>query len=65
MSLARALWFALVFLTLVVLHYTLRPMLGWHASIDFLAIAVLLVPCAPARASPPWSASPWDSCPTR
>ena len=43
MSTARGLWFALVFVTLVALHYTLRPVLGWHASIDFLAIAVLLV----------------------
>lgn len=43
MNAARGLWFSLVFAMLVVLHYTLRPMLGWHASIDFLAIAVLLV----------------------
>lgn len=43
MSTARGLWFALVFLVLVALNYTLRPVLGWHASIDFLAIAVLLV----------------------
>jgi rod shape-determining protein MreD len=43
MSTARGLWFTLVFFALVALHYTLRPVLGWHASIDFLAIAVLLV----------------------
>jgi rod shape-determining protein MreD len=43
MTTGRGMWFTLVFLVLVVLHYTLRPMLGWHASIDFLAIAVLLV----------------------
>ncbi|MHB1313128.1 MAG: rod shape-determining protein MreD [Gemmatimonadaceae bacterium] len=43
MSTARGLWFAIVFLALVVLQYTLRPVLAWHASIDFLAIAVLLV----------------------
>jgi rod shape-determining protein MreD len=43
MTTGRGLWFALVFLVLVVLNYTLRPVLGWHASIDFLAIAVLLV----------------------
>ncbi len=43
MSATRGVWFSLVFLALVVLHYTLRPVLGWHASIDFLAIAVLLV----------------------
>lgn len=40
---ARGMWFAVVFLTLVSLHYTLRPVLGWRAGIDFLAIAVLLV----------------------
>jgi rod shape-determining protein MreD len=28
---------------LVLLHYTLRPLLGWRAPIDFLIIAVLLV----------------------
>jgi rod shape-determining protein MreD len=40
---ARGAWFAVVFVALVTLHYTLRPVLGWHASVDFLAIAVLLV----------------------
>ena len=43
MNAARGLWFALVFLALVVLNYTLRPVLDWRASIDFLSIAVLLV----------------------
>ena len=43
MNLARAFWFTLIVLALVVLHYTLRPVLDWRASIDFLAIAVLLV----------------------
>ncbi|MGH7648000.1 MAG: rod shape-determining protein MreD [Gemmatimonadaceae bacterium] len=33
----------LAFVVLVLLHYTLRPMLGWHASPDFLLIGVLLV----------------------
>ena len=33
---------ALVFGLLVVLHYTLRPLLGWRAPIDFLVIAILL-----------------------
>jgi rod shape-determining protein MreD len=33
----------LAFLILVVLHYTLRPMLGWRAQPDFLLIALLLV----------------------
>ena len=32
----------LAFLILVVLHYTLRPVLGWRTSIDFLVIALLL-----------------------
>ncbi|HEY3286841.1 MAG TPA: rod shape-determining protein MreD [Gemmatimonadaceae bacterium] len=43
MNSARGLWFAIVVLALIVLHYTLRPVLDWRASIDFLAIAVLLV----------------------
>lgn len=43
MNMARGLWFALVFVALIVLHYTLRPVLDWRASIDFLSIAVLLV----------------------
>lgn len=33
---------ALAFGLLLVLHYTLRPLLGWRAPIDFLIIAVLL-----------------------
>ena len=32
----------LAFIILVVLHYTLRPVLEWRASIDFLLIALLL-----------------------
>lgn len=43
MNMARGFWFAFVFAMLVVLHYSLRPVLDWRASIDFLAIAVLLV----------------------
>ncbi len=31
------------FVILIVLHYTLRPLLGWRAPIDFLLIAVLLL----------------------
>lgn len=31
------------FIVLVLLHYTLRPLLGWRASPDFLIIALLLV----------------------
>lgn len=34
---------ALAFLILLVLHYTLRPMLGWRAEPDFILIALLLV----------------------
>lgn len=32
---------AIVCLLLVVMHYTLRPLLGWRASIDFLLIALV------------------------
>jgi len=32
---------AVVCLILIVLHYTLRPLLGWRASIDFLLIALV------------------------
>ncbi len=32
----------IAFLILVVLHYTLRPVLEWRTSIDFLLIALLL-----------------------
>ena len=31
------------FVVLVLLHYTLRPLLGWRVSPDFLVIALLLV----------------------
>jgi rod shape-determining protein MreD len=34
---------AIAFVVLVVLNFTIRPLLGWHAEIDFLLIAVLLV----------------------
>ena len=43
MSFARTFWLIVVFLLLVALHYTLRPVLAWRASIDFLVIALLLV----------------------
>ncbi len=43
MSFTRALWLTIVFLLLVVLQFTLRPVLAWRASIDFLVIALLLV----------------------
>lgn len=38
-SMARAI---ATFLILVVLHYTLRPLLGWRAPMDFLVLALLL-----------------------
>jgi rod shape-determining protein MreD len=43
MSFTRTLWLTVVFLFLVALHFTLRPVLAWRASIDFLVIALLLV----------------------
>jgi rod shape-determining protein MreD len=39
----RGLTLAVVFVGLVLLHFTVRPLLGWRAAIDFLAIALLLV----------------------
>lgn len=38
-SIARA---TATFLILVLLHYTLRPLLGWRAPMDFLLLALLL-----------------------
>ncbi len=43
MNWRRALALTVAFLILVLLHYTIRPLLGWRASIDFLVIAVLLL----------------------
>lgn len=43
MSISGLLRTAFVFTILLLLHYTLRPLLGWRAEIDFLTIAVLLV----------------------
>ena len=43
MSVGAVLRVALAFALLVLLHYTLRPLLGWRAPIDFLVIATLLV----------------------
>jgi rod shape-determining protein MreD len=42
-NIARVIWFTFVFLFLVILQYTLRPLLAWRAPIDFLVIALLLV----------------------
>ncbi len=41
MSWSNAARTAVVCLILIVLHYTLRPLLGWRAAIDFLVIALL------------------------
>ncbi|MEX2153383.1 MAG: rod shape-determining protein MreD [Gemmatimonadaceae bacterium] len=41
MNWASAVRTGLVCLILIVLHYTLRPLLGWRASIDFLLIALI------------------------
>jgi rod shape-determining protein MreD len=38
---ASAVRTAIVCLILIVLHYTLRPLLGWRASIDFLLLALV------------------------
>jgi rod shape-determining protein MreD len=43
MTFAGAVRAILTFIVLVVLHYTLRPLLGWRAPIDFLLLAVLTV----------------------
>ena len=43
MNWRRAVALMVAFLILVTLHYTVRPLLGWRASIDFLVIAVLLL----------------------
>lgn len=43
MSAAKAAWFIVVFMLLVVLQYTVRPVLAWRSGADFLMIALLLV----------------------
>ncbi|MEW5917399.1 MAG: rod shape-determining protein MreD, partial [Gemmatimonadota bacterium] len=43
MNWRRAFALTAAFLILIVLHYTLRPLLAWRASIDFLVIGVLLL----------------------
>ena len=42
MNLWRPLRFAIAFAILLLLHYPLRPLLGWRAEMDFLVIALLL-----------------------
>lgn len=41
------------FALLVILHYTLRPLLGWRAPMDFLLLAVVLIA---VRVRPGWGA---------
>jgi rod shape-determining protein MreD len=43
MNIARTAWMVIVFVALVVLQFTLRPLLAWHAPVDFLVIALLLI----------------------
>jgi rod shape-determining protein MreD len=43
----------LVCAILIVLHYTLRPLLAWRASVDFLIVALLL---GAVRLRPGWAA---------
>jgi rod shape-determining protein MreD len=43
MTLGGTLRATTTFVILVLLHYTLRPLLGWRAPIDFLLLALLLV----------------------
>lgn len=43
MNWRRGIALTVAFLVLIVLHYTIRPLLAWRASIDFLVIAVLLL----------------------
>jgi rod shape-determining protein MreD len=42
MTLGSAARAVATFLILVLLHYTLRPLLGWRAPMDFLVLALLL-----------------------
>jgi rod shape-determining protein MreD len=42
MNFGRSTRLVVAFAVLVLLHYTLRPLLAWRASMDFLVIAVLL-----------------------
>ena len=43
MNVARALWVSAWLAALVLLHYTLRPVLAWRVQVDFLVIALLLI----------------------
>lgn len=43
MNIGRALWIAGWLVALVLLQYTLRPLLGWRVQVDFLIIALLVM----------------------
>ena len=43
MTLSRSFWTAAWLVALVVLHYTLRPLLAWRVQVDFLIIALLVI----------------------
>ena len=42
MSLGGTIRLAVAFLILLLLHFSLRPLLGWRAELDFLTIALLI-----------------------
>lgn len=39
----RGLWVAVWVVVLAVLHYSVRPALGWRVQVDFLVVALLLI----------------------
>jgi rod shape-determining protein MreD len=43
MNLGRSLWVAGWIVVLVLLHYSLRPLLAWRVQVDFLVIALLVI----------------------
>jgi rod shape-determining protein MreD len=43
MNVPRALWIGGWLVLLVLLHFTLRPLLGWRVQVDFLVIALLVM----------------------
>lgn len=43
MNSGRGLWIAAWVIALVMLQYTLRPLLGWRVQVDFLIVALLMI----------------------
>jgi rod shape-determining protein MreD len=43
MNIGRSLWVAGWIVALVLLHYSLRPLLAWRVQVDFLVIALLVI----------------------